>query len=109
MELEEFISKTLVDIKNGVSNANDILAKAEGKTRGVDANLYFAIEPHGREKKEGYINFDIAVTVSKETATSGGGGIKIAVASLGGELSETGSEQSISRIKFHVLPYFTIG
>ena len=108
MELQEFIAKTLVDIKTGVSEANKTLAELEGKKMGVDAHPYFAIEPHGRDKKEGYINFDIAVTVTQETKTTGGGGIKIAVASLGGEISDSGSQESISRIKFHVLPYFTI-
>jgi hypothetical protein len=108
MELDEFIKNTLVSIKNGISGANQTLAKVEGKEMGKDANGYFAMYPNNHKSKEGYVVFDVAVTVSQETKSSGGGGIRIAVASLSGEVSDVGSQEHVSRIKFHILPSWTI-
>ena len=61
MELETFIKQTLMGIKNGLRTANLELAKAEGKTLGVDIAAPFQIGPH--EGKDGFITFDIAVTI----------------------------------------------
>lgn len=108
MDLKEFIKTTLVDIKNGISEANKELAKSEGKEMGKDANAYFAIFPHNSEKKEGYVAFDVALTISQESKSSGGGKIKIAVAGLGGEISDASTQEHVSRIKFNILPHWTI-
>lgn len=104
MELEEFIKTTLVNIKNGIHQANIELAKQEEKTLGVDYSSVFVMEAHNREKGYGYITFDVAVTVSQESEKTGGGGLKIAIASLGGEISDIKSQEHISRIKFHIIP-----
>ena len=104
MELEEFIKTTLVNIRNGIRQTNLELAKQEGKTLGQDFSSVFVMEPHNRDKGQGYITFDLAVTVSQETKKSGGGGIKIAIASLGGEVGDAESQEHVSRIKFHIIP-----
>jgi hypothetical protein len=109
MELQEFIKNTLVSIKNGVHDANLELAKQEGKILGQDFAALFVMEPHNREKGQGYITFDVAVTVSQESKKSGGGGLKIAVASLGGEVGNVESQEHVSRIKFHIIPHQYIG
>lgn len=67
MELEEFIRKTLIDIRNGLRGANEEIAKLEGGKLGVDKAALFQLESHGGQGGKSYINFDIAVTVSKET------------------------------------------
>jgi len=105
MELQEFIKNTLVSIKNGLREANEEFARQEGKTLGKDFTSLFVMEPHNREKGEGYITFDVAVTVSQESKKSGGGGLKIAVASLGGEVGGVKSQEHVSRIKFHIIPH----
>ena len=105
MELEEFIKTTLVNIKNGIRQANLEFAKQEGKTLGTDYSSVFVMESLNRDKGQGYITFDIAVTVSQESKKTGGGGLKIAIASLGGEVGDIKSQEHISRIKFHILPY----
>ena len=105
MELQEFIKNTLVSIKNGVHEANVEFAKQEGKILGNDFASIFVLEPNQREKGQGYITFDLAVTVSQESKTTGGAGIKIAVVQLGGEVDDIKSQESISRIKFHVIPH----
>ncbi|HPC37602.1 MAG TPA: hypothetical protein PKX03_02000 [Candidatus Paceibacterota bacterium] len=109
MELQEFIKNTLVSIGNGLHEANEEFAKQKGKKLGEDFTALFVMEPFNREKGEGYITFDVAVTVSQESKKSGGGGLKIAVASLGGEVGDVKSQEYISRIKFHILPCRYIG
>lgn len=109
MELEEFIKITLVSIKKGVTEANKDINLSEGKTMGKDGHMYFSITRNNHENKEGFIAFDIALTVSKESKTSGGAKIKIAVAGLGGDISDLSSQENITRVKFHISPSLTIG
>lgn len=109
MELKDFIKKTLVDIKEGIHEANIELVEKQGKKLGVDASALFGIEANNREKTHGYISFDIAVTVAEETKKGGGGKIKVAVADLGGEAEKTASQENVSRIKFYVIPHTYIG
>jgi len=107
MELEEFIRKTLVSIANGLESTNKEL-----KNKSTDSRATYMIEPSSwhREKnsEKGFISFDIAVTVSKESKKSGKGGLKIYVADLAGEKGSKISENSISRIKFHIAIEHTI-
>ena len=109
MELRQFVAKTLVDIKNGLRDANELLAKQEGKTLGEDATLVYHI-PDGRgDTKSKGIDFDVAVTVTQENASKGGGSINVAVAKIGGKIDESSKEEHISRIKFSVWPWSTVG
>lgn len=109
MELQEFIKNTLVSIKNGLHEANEEFARQENKKLGENFTALFVMEPHNREKGQGYITFDVAITVSQESKKSGGGGLKIAVASLGGEIGDIKSQEHLSRIKFHIIPHQYIG
>ncbi|MDP3792260.1 MAG: hypothetical protein Q8Q89_00880 [bacterium] len=109
MELEEFIKNTLISIRNGVHGANEELAKTEGKKLGEDATAVFVLGLHSGDKKEEYIAFDVAVTVSSETKKGGGGVIKVLGLSVGGEMDNIGAQEHVSRIKFHILPFKTIG
>lgn len=104
MELEEFIKTTLVNIKNGIRGANLEIAKKEGKELGKDIAAMFVMEAHNRDKGQGYITFDVAVTVSQEKTKSGGGGLRIAVANLGGGVGDVKSQEHVSHIKFHIIP-----
>lgn len=104
MELEEFIKKTLVSIYRGIHGANKEVLKLIDDTSGSDTRPRFLIDAHNRNNKEGYISFDVAVTVSSEIAKAGGAGIRVAGISLGGEKTDTGIQEHISRIKFNILP-----
>lgn len=106
MELETFIKETLVSIKNGLRNANLEIAKGEGKELGKDIEAAFIFIP---DEKDGSIVFDVAVTVSSESKKEGGGGIKIAIARLGADISEASTLQHVSRIKFSVKPSLRTG
>ncbi len=109
MGLEEFIQKTLIGIRNGLRGANEEIAKLEGGKLGVNQTALFQLESHGGSGGKSYINFDIAVTVSKENQKTGGGGINIAVVNVGGEVSDVGKQEYVSRIKFALISSLNTG
>ena len=89
MKLDEFVKQTLLDITNGVAEAQN------------QAKLYIA-PGHVENKKltaPQMVKFEVAVTVSKE---AGGG---ISVWSLGELRTGINSEQ-INKIAFEVPVYF---
>src|SRR3546814_5477166 len=95
MDLKTFISSTLVQIVEGVAEAQGQVA-AHGSARinpaGDDANY--------TEPKD--VAFDIAVTV-KESASGGGkAGISVAMFKIGGGAEATAASEAISRIKFSI-------
>ncbi len=100
MELQEFIKNSLVNIRKGVSDANDDLMK--------DVNKHRVFELDSNSKEGGHVDFDIAVIATSEKGKTGGGGIKIAVVSVGGEVKNKKSEESVSRIKFSVKIGWTV-
>jgi|SRR3989344_4698782 len=97
MELEDFITTTLLSIKKGIRNANIKISEIDGKTLGVDETIQYEID---RDSKG--IKFDVAVTVNSEKGTKGGGGIRVAVVDIGTERKSTSKEEHISRISFEV-------
>jgi hypothetical protein len=106
MELEEFISKTLVSIYKGVKSANK-----EIEVISTSSGSYFNIEAAGthKERADGYIKFDVAVTASNSADLKGGAGIRVWSIGIGGEKETSTSEQIVSRIKFGIAPSMTIG
>jgi hypothetical protein len=106
MELEHFIRETLVAIKKGVRSANTELAEFEGGKLGIDQRAMFIFQP---DEKDGSIKFDIAITVSSENKAKGEAGIKIAIAKLGADLSESSSLEHVSRIQFSLRPSLITG
>ncbi len=109
MELEEFIKKSLTSIYVGVKEVNrELLVEKYG----VDQSPYLlhaASWADGKNKGDGFISFDIAVSVTKGNKTTGGGKIEIHVASFGGEAEGTSAESHLSRIKFQVAISTTTG
>ena len=102
MELEEFISRTLVSIYKGVRSAN----------KEIDQNgSYFHIEAasNHKDRSDGYIKFDVAVTATTATGTTAGGGIRVWSIGIGGEKETNASDQVVSRIKFGIAPSTTTG
>ena len=85
MDLKDFIATTLISIKQGIEEANKQTNKA------------YKIMPESK-----VVNFDIAVEVSKEAKTGGGGGIKIHVVEAKLGKDQTNKESNVSRINFTV-------
>lgn len=93
MELEQFITRTLIDVVSAVKRANE--ATGGGQKFQLRA---------GEE-----ISFDIAITVTEGTKTAKEGGIKVYALKLGGEKSDSNSNENISRIKFKIKPNSNLG
>lgn len=89
MKLEDFVKQTLLDITNGVSEAQKAskLWIAPGQVEGQPQ-----LTPQ-------MVAFEVAVTVSKE----GGGGINVWSV---GELKGSASSESVNRIAFEIPVFF---
>ena len=111
MELQDFITKTLVQIARGIKNAADQL---EGTKAIVNPRNVHALE--GKESAVyGYMNtqkqyfkvvqkidFDVAVTADKGTETKGGVGIHVGSIGLGTQGKTEKGNSSVSRISFSI-------
>lgn len=94
MELRGFITETLKQIVDGVSDAQKYI---------VDKNILATIHPKRTSNKVEYIEFDVAVTSSENNTSGLSGEIKVAsIFSIGGKGENSVSEQNVSRIKFRV-------
>ena len=93
MELNEFISKVLVEVTNGIKNANSKIGEGT-----------FEMEPFRRDKDTGFISFDLAVKTSEGNGKGAKGGIQVLNIGIGGEISKTSTHEIANRIKFYVMP-----
>jgi hypothetical protein len=111
MDLKEFIRESLVQIANGIIEANKALAGTSAVVNPYNVQAYSkGAKAYGRvnaafEEKDSLVElvkFDVAVTT--EAGTQTGGGIKISIASIGvgAEGKSTGSQSNESRIKFNI-------
>jgi hypothetical protein len=94
VNLEEFVTLTLVQIKQGIVGANTGLASA-----GQPATYQLPLPT----SKDAAIEFDVAVTVSVSGKAEAGGkaGIKIVEGAVGGKLE--GAHEQVSRVRFSVI------
>ena len=99
------ISKTLTSIVKGVKSANKELS---GITESQNYYWVDAASNH-KDRSDGYIKFDVAVTVSAGKETKGSAGIRVLSIGLEGERGVIESDQTVSRIKFGIAPSVTIG
>ncbi len=88
MELKEFVKNILIEIDEAISDA---------RTK-TDRDISFS--KSNDEKRT--VEFDIAVTVENEKVKSGGGGIKVFSAEIGGKLNSVNKNSTVSRISFGV-------
>lgn len=96
MNLQSFVEKSIVEIVNGIANAQQSLV-----TSGAIINPFLSgVNGHPIEK----IKFDVAVEASTGSETKGGGSINV----LGGfmrakgEIGLSEKENTVSRISFTV-------
>lgn len=106
MELKEFISNALIDITQGISDAQ----KKSGDS-GAIINPHINIAPselskHGLIWAGGtpahLIKFDLAVTVTEGSGTKGGIGILAGAISLGSSGQSNSESMVVSRIQFSI-------
>lgn len=88
MELKEFITKALIDIEQGVYEANN-------------NSIHKMYVTYDKDNKS--VEFDVAVTAESTSGSNAGGGIKVLeFVQLGGKAEESQKNTSITRIKFGV-------
>ena len=118
MELKEFISQTLVQVAEGISEANQQLQNSDAVvnppnvsvSRSSDSQVYGTIKRNYQSEFTPVqkIDFDVSVTATKGTETNGGIKIGIGTIGLGSEGRSENENQASNRIKFSVpmvMPY----
>jgi hypothetical protein len=108
MKLDEFITSSLKSIVKGIKDSQE-----DCKQNGALINPHIGkwdmekIETQYVKDEEGArriskVDFDIAVTASNSSETGGGAGINVYAMKLGGKISDTEKNETVSRIKFDV-------
>lgn len=121
MNLQEFISQALIQIANGIREADKPLTSAGAvvNPRHVTgagnnmSNVYGHIDDKSDSLRAVHsVEFDVAVTVVDGKETKGGIGVVMGVVGIGSQRRSEESNTSISRIKFKIpiaLPNSEIG
>jgi hypothetical protein len=106
MELREFVAGSILQIIDGVKNAQD-LNKTDARispsalklgNQVQQSNLY----DFGDGMLLSNVEFDVAVTAEKSAGTKGGIGVFVGAVGLGSQGKSDSKDQSVSRIKFSV-------
>ena len=116
MELKDFVREALVQIADGVQEAQSALEKSSSsaEVNPSTANRYDVKSNIFGDSKSGkpifLIEFDVAVTAAEGTQTKGGIGVVVGAIALGSQGKSDSTNSSISRIQFKVpmaLPFKT--
>jgi hypothetical protein len=110
MELRDFVSETILQIVNGVMDAQSrVDSPGVIISPKISTNLNYASDHGylwaGSADKGGYaqiLKFDVALTVSEGTDKKAGIGVFAAAVSIGGSGSSSATQSSVSRIQFSV-------
>ncbi len=104
MQLKEFITQTLLDIRSGVEDANK-------KDLENNSTIKYMIEPTSwaKERNTNVIKFDVAVNISEESGTKGTGKINVFYLKAGIDTDSKDLNQTTSRIQFNIAINQTIG
>lgn len=102
MDIRQFVSETLTQIVEGVTDANQRLSDDS------EVNPRCGGTPEGKPYVEYYselrpvelVDFDLAVTVTEGTGAKGGLGVAAGFIGLGGQKSSESSAEAVSRVKF---------
>jgi hypothetical protein len=100
MELKEFLKTTLLEISQGVKEANEKSADGEKMFRILKGYEGKLTQFHGQNP--GLIYFDVAVSAGGSAEKSGKAGVFIKVIEFGGNIKGSEYNENISRIKFCV-------
>ena len=108
MNLQDFITETLLQIEKGISTADNILKESNAyvaptilKTEN-NLNSPYIIEC-GTRRRVTLIDYDVAVSVINQSDNKNGGSITIPnIASIGKDGVKSIKNQNISRIKFQI-------
>ncbi len=112
LTLAKFVSESIKEVLYGVQNAKSAAQGAGGDVGGIvgtfhgQTGQFFAHGPKsdsvGHQRYVSEISFDVAVTVSDESAPEGGPGILIVPAGPGSKGDASAASATVSRIRFSV-------
>lgn len=105
MELRDFISSTLTQLIDGISNAQEYAQSKGAKINPVDkfsSNFDKMSRTEGKLELVHIIDFDVAVTVSENKQLQGGIGIVVPELSIGYQSSINNQKSAVSRIQFSI-------
>jgi hypothetical protein len=92
MELKDFIKNTLLDIVNGVEEANKEMNRFH-----LSSHKHYETGESGQK-----VEFDVSVIITESSENDINGGIKVALVNLGGGFKESEKNQNTHKIKFEV-------
>lgn len=107
MNLKEFVSESLIEIIEGVKDAQTRTGQSGGEVNPspqgsssdfIKQGLFMA----GNRKIGSYVEFDVAVTITEGSGTKGGIGIFSGALNIGAAGQSSKTDTSLSRIKFQV-------
>lgn len=104
MQLDHFLSETIVQIVNGLKDADQKVAGTGAMVNPPDVvGEFFAYDQQGdwRPRVE-RVEFDIVVSASKNSETKGGIGVQVGVVGLGSAGKSNDEHSSESRVKFTI-------
>jgi hypothetical protein len=103
MELQTFITQTLIAITKGVSDAQNSSQKGPSTIVPRTPESVTGYAPNAAFTNLQNVDFDVAVTVSEGTASSAGGKITVLSAfNAGGEAKRDQNQTTATHIKFSV-------
>ncbi len=107
MNLQEFVTQTIIAIINGVADAKTKLGedRVNPEVDAFDRNHNAANSVRLMDKKGNImrnVTFDVAVTASQDTGTKGSIGIFVAGVGLGTQGQTEKSNSTVSRVQFTV-------
>ena len=107
MDLQSFIKETLVQISNGVSDAQSALEDS-GTVISPQVSPSFVSNGHSKMLRTSgstpaiVVSFDVALTTTEGTGTKGGIGVVAGIVSLGSTGQSSNEITSVSRVQFDV-------
>jgi hypothetical protein len=105
MDLKEFVKETIVQVVNGIADANAALSSdtafVASSNIQTDNNFKYTTDKNGCKHYVTDVDFDVAITVQNSKTQGGGVYITVPVlGEIGGKGSRENTNASISRIKF---------
>ena len=112
LELKDFVRETLLQIAQGVAEAQRALTGTTAEVNPPVSRRFDAKTSNYGDSQSGKpifsVEFDVAVTATEGTATKGGIGVVAGVLAVGSQGQSNAANSSVSHIKFMVpmaLPY----
>ena len=106
MDIKDFVKESLMQIAESINEANiELIDKGTYVPTGnmVGEGVLFSVIKDSGTRHFIKVEFDLAVTVSQENNTFGGGGLSIAsLANVGIKGEDKEGKEEISRIKFMI-------